>query len=62
MEKTVITMSDAERAVTDARDDPAGHCALPDAPMPMPQQNLSPPDAPWLRMFRAVLPQRAVRS
>lgn len=62
MEKAVIFVSDPVRAVTDVQDDPARYCTLPDAPMPMPQQNLSPPDAPWLRMFRAMLPQRAVRS
>lgn len=62
MEKTVIAVSDHKNLSTEARNIPAKVFALPEAPMPMPLQNLSPADRPRLSLGQWLRPELAVRS
>ncbi|SDW46340.1 hypothetical protein [Roseicitreum antarcticum] len=61
MEKTVTIVTDCERTAPNARDAAAKACALPEAPLPMPLQNLSPADAPWLSVTRVPRPPLLVQ-
>ncbi|MCC5969090.1 MAG: hypothetical protein JJU15_04015 [Pararhodobacter sp.] len=62
MEKTVIALSDHKSPSTEPRDNPTKVFALPEAPMPMPVQNLSPADRPRFSLGRWLRPQLMVRS
>jgi len=62
MEETLITIIDPARMAAEAGVSPVNTFELPEAPMAMPPQNLSPARASWLTLLQWLRPHSTVRS